>query len=202
MSKQIIPEVAILRPLALFLVMLGHCLAPFAGFWDKIPSEGGQNISLYWWLGQFIVKFHVELFIFISGYIFAYQSIDLARVSKFKEEIDLMNLDFDYDGIVIKIDNVHLQDIIGTKDTRAIEWGVARKWNEENEVETVLTDVEWQVGRTGVLTPVGRLVPVECNGVVISNVTLHNMDFIKSMGINIGDILRIDTRTCEYMERV
>ena len=113
------------------------------------------------------------------------------RVSKFKEEIDLMNLDFDYDGIVIKIDNVHLQDIIGTKDTRAIEWGVARKWNEENEVETVLTDVEWQVGRTGVLTPVGRLVPVECNGVVISNVTLHNMDFIKSMGINIGDVLRI-----------
>lgn len=113
------------------------------------------------------------------------------RVSKFKEEIDLMNLDFDYDGIVIKIDNVHLQDIIGTKDTRAIEWGVARKWNEENEVETVLTDVEWQVGRTGVLTPVGRLLPVECNGVVISNVTLHNMDFIKSMGINIGDILRI-----------
>lgn len=43
MSKQIIPEVAILRPLALFLVMLGHCLAPFAGFWDKIPSEGGAK---------------------------------------------------------------------------------------------------------------------------------------------------------------
>ena len=47
MSKQIIPEVAILRPLALFLVMLGHCLAPFAGFWDKIPSEGGGKIYFY-----------------------------------------------------------------------------------------------------------------------------------------------------------
>lgn len=113
------------------------------------------------------------------------------RVSKFKEEIDLMNLDFDYDGIVIKIDNVHLQDIIGTKDTRAIEWGVARKWNEELEVETVLEGIDWQVGRTGVLTPVGRLTSVECNGVVISNVTLHNWDFIKSMGILIGDKLRI-----------
>ena len=43
MSKQIIPEVAILRPLALFLVMLGHCIALFAGFWDKIPSEGGAK---------------------------------------------------------------------------------------------------------------------------------------------------------------
>lgn len=85
MSKQIIPEVAILRPLALFLVMLGHCLAPFAGFWDKIPFEGGGDMPLYWWLGQFVVKFHVELFIFISGYIFAYQSIDLGRVSNFKD---------------------------------------------------------------------------------------------------------------------
>lgn len=113
------------------------------------------------------------------------------RVSKFKEEIDLLNLDFDYDGIVIKIDNVHIQNSIGTKDTRAIEWGIARKWNEENEVETVLEGIDWQVGRTGVLTPVGRLTPVECNGVIISNVTLHNWDFIGSMQINIGDILRI-----------
>lgn len=53
MSKQIIPEVAILRLVALFLVMLGHSLSPFAGFWDKIPFFlGRQKIPLYWWLGQ------------------------------------------------------------------------------------------------------------------------------------------------------
>lgn len=52
MSKQIIPEVAILRPVALFLVMLRHSLSPFARFWDKIPFFLGQNIPLYCWLGQ------------------------------------------------------------------------------------------------------------------------------------------------------
>lgn len=112
-------------------------------------------------------------------------------VTEFKKTIDSMNLDYDYDGIVIKVNDVFIQNKIGTKDTRAIEWGIARKWNEELEVETTLIGIEWQVGRTGVLTPVGRLEPVECNGVVISNVTLHNWDFIGSMGILIGDKLRI-----------
>ena len=112
-------------------------------------------------------------------------------VTEFKKTIDSMNLDYDYDGIVIKVNDVFIQNKIGTKDTRAIEWGIARKWNEELEVETTLIDIDWQVGRTGVLTPVGRLDPVECNGVVISNVTLHNWDFIGSMGILIGDKLRI-----------
>ena len=112
-------------------------------------------------------------------------------VTEFKKTIDSMNLDYDYDGIVIKVNDVFIQNKIGTKDTRAIEWGIARKWNEELEVETTLLDIDWQVGRTGVLTPVGRLDPVECNGVVISNVTLHNWDFIGSMSILIGDKLRI-----------
>lgn len=112
-------------------------------------------------------------------------------VTEFKKTIDSMNLDYDYDGIVIKVNDVFIQNKIGTKDTRAIEWGIARKWNEELEVETTLIGIEWQVGRTGVLTPVGRLEPVECNGVIISNVTLHNWDFIGSMGILIGDKLRI-----------
>ena len=112
-------------------------------------------------------------------------------VSEFKKTIDSMNLDYDYDGIVIKVNDVFIQNKIGTKDTRAIEWGIARKWNEELEVETTLLDIVWQVGRTGVLTPVGRLDPVECNGVIISNVTLHNWDFLCNMKILIGDILRI-----------
>ena len=112
-------------------------------------------------------------------------------VTEFKKTIDSMNLDYDYDGIVIKVNDVFIQNKIGTKDTRAIEWGIARKWNEELEVETTLIGIDWQVGRTGVLTPVGRLEPVECNGVIISNVTLHNWDFIGSMGILIGDKLRI-----------
>lgn len=111
--------------------------------------------------------------------------------SKFKNVIDGLKLDYDYDGIVIKVDDILVQDEIGTKDTRAIEWGIARKWNEEKEVRTKLLGVDWQVGRTGVLTPVGRLEPVICDGVEISNVTLHNWDFIKSKDIKIFSELRI-----------
>lgn len=112
-------------------------------------------------------------------------------INSTKKYLSEANLDYDFDGIVIKVNDIDIQDKIGTKDTRAIEWGIARKWNEELEVETTLLDIDWQVGRTGILTPVGRLDPVECNGVVISNVTLHNWDFIGSMGILIGDKLRI-----------
>lgn len=112
-------------------------------------------------------------------------------VDGFKTYIDSLGLDYDYDGVVIKVDDVNIINNIGTKDTRAIEWGIARKWNEDLEVETELRGIDWQVGRTGVLTPVGRLEPVECNGVIISNVTLHNLDFINSMGILIGDVLKI-----------
>ena len=100
-------------------------------------------------------------------------------------------VDFDYDGIVVKVNSISIQDEIGTKDTRAIEWAIARKWNEEYIVNTKLIGVDWQVGRTGVLTPVGRLEPIECAGVIISNVTLNNMDFINSLGICIGDTLKI-----------
>ena len=112
-------------------------------------------------------------------------------INSMKKYLNEGKLDYDFDGIVIKVNDVVVQDKIGTKDTRAIEWGIARKWNEELEVETTLLGIDWQVGRTGVLTPVGRLEPIECNGVVISNVTLHNWDFIGSMGILIGDKLRI-----------
>lgn len=113
------------------------------------------------------------------------------KLADFKDFLDKSNFDFDYDGVVIKVDDIVLQEEIGTKDTRAIEWGIARKWNEDFVTTTKLNDIEWQVGRTGVVTPVGKLEPVECGGVVISNVTLNNVDFIKSLNIHIGDMLKI-----------
>ena len=119
-------------------------------------------------------------------------SLITKSVNDFKKKLDASGLDFDYDGVVIKVNPIEKQDEIGTKDTRAIEWAIARKWNEEYLVKTKLLGVDWQVGRTGVLTPVGRLEPVECGGVVISNVTLNNVDFIDSFGdVHIGDIVKL-----------
>lgn len=99
--------------------------------------------------------------------------------------------DYDCDGIVIKIDNTDIQKQIGTKDNRAIEWGVARKWNEENIVNTTLKEVQWLVGRTGHITPVGILEPVACDGVTISNVTLNNLSFIRELDLHIGSRIRL-----------
>lgn len=112
-------------------------------------------------------------------------------VGEYRSRMLGYNLDFDCDGVVIKIDRTDIQEEIGTRDTRAIEWGIARKWNEDFVTSTRLLGVDWQVGRTGVLTPVGRLEPVECAGVVVSNVTLNNIDFIESLDLYLGDTLKI-----------
>lgn len=122
------------------------------------------------------------------------------QVSDFKSLIDSLNLDYDYDGVVIKLEDVSIQNQIGTKDTRAIEWGIARKWNDD-VAETDLIGVDWQVGRTGVLTPVARLNAVECCGVKVSNATLNNADFIKSFDLHIGNTITI-TRSGDVIPQV
>ena len=114
----------------------------------------------------------------------------VSETTKMRELLLESGVDYDYDGIVVKINETDIQENIGTKDTRAIEWGIARKWNDK-VVETVLLDVDWQVGRTGVLTPVARLEPVECGGVTVTNATLHNLGFIRKNDIMKYDWLKI-----------
>ena len=100
-------------------------------------------------------------------------------------------LDYEFDGMVFKVDDLHTQERLGTKDSRSIEWGIARKWNEEYEVVTTIQDVEWSVGRTGVLTPVAILDPVSCGGVVVTRATLNNVSFIKNLGLCYYDQIRL-----------
>lgn len=165
--RQLDPRIAAKRPLSFFAYS-----AHFSDF--RGPEYHSETLAL---LGQWGLPLNPERAV-VTGY---EACLAYARNLLLKRP----NLDYEIDGAVIKVDNIRLQQELGS-NARTPRWAMAYKFPAE-EASTVVRDVEFQVGRTGTITPVARLEPVFVGGVTVSNATLHNMDEIERLGLHIGD---------------
>ena len=105
-------------------------------------------------------------------------------------ELQRANLDFDIDGIVYKIDDFVLQKRLGNV-ANAPRWAIAHKISSNKAISNIL-NIDIQIGRTGALTPVAKIKPINIGGVIVSNATLHNEDEINRKDIRVGDTVTVE----------
>ena len=154
------------------LEMCAYSVGQYKG--NTTPESHNQMLQLLGTWG-FKINQHVQLAKGIVACEDYYQHLALLRDQ----------LDYEIDGIVYKVSDLVLQERLGFV-AKAPRWAIARKFPAQEEL-TQLLDVEFQVGRTGAVTPVARLEPVFVGGVTVSNATLHNGDEIERLGVCIGD---------------
>ncbi|MES2217032.1 MAG: NAD-dependent DNA ligase LigA [Pseudomonadota bacterium] len=165
--RQLNPRITAKRQLAIFCYGIG-------AFSDKLPKTHMETLAkLRSW--GFPVNLEIKLASDKQKSLEFYQQLSVKR----------QRLPYEIDGVVYKVDSLADREILGFV-SRAPRWALAHKFPAE-QVSTIIEDVEFQVGRTGALTPVARLKPVSVGGVTVSNATLHNMDEVKRKDTRIGD---------------
>ncbi len=170
--RQLNPVITANRPLALSCYGIGACED------YSLPDSHWEQLQLLKQLG-FKVSSETQRMLGIAGCLEYYQKLLAKR----------QTLPFEIDGVVYKIDSISLQQQLGFI-SRAPRFACAHKFPASEEM-TQLLEVDFQVGRTGALTPVARLNPVSVGGVTVSNATLHNLDEISRKDIRIGDTVII-----------
>lgn len=171
--RRLDPRETAQRPLDIFFYEIMHYEA------------NGIKIESQWDALQTLKKWGLK----INPYVKLCKNIDDAI--KYHDEMEKIREDLEYeiDGVVIKVNKFEYQEALGVK-TRSPRWAIAYKFPPRKE-ETQILDIMVQVGRTGILTPVALLKPVDVKGVTVSRATLHNEDYIKEKDIRIGDWVRI-----------
>lgn len=166
--RQLDPTITAQRPLAFFCYGIGVVTG------KKMPLRHSEILQQLQTWGLRINP-ATKVVADIDGCLQYYQTIAKKRA----------NLPYEIDGVVYKVDTIDLQQQLGYV-ARAPRWAIAHKFPAQEEL-TQIEAVEFQVGRTGTLTPVARLKPVLVGGVTVSNATLHNMDEIQRKDVHIGD---------------
>lgn len=170
--RQLDPQLTAKRPLEFCCYSVGLVKG------GELPTSHSEILGL---LAQWGLKINSESrpVIGIDACVEYYEQLSQRRNS----------LGYDIDGIVYKVDDIDLQQELGFV-SRAPRWAIARKFPAQEEM-TVLEAIEFQVGRTGAITPVARLKPVFVGGVTVSNATLHNFDEIQRLDVRAGDTVII-----------
>ncbi|CBL46613.1 DNA ligase, NAD-dependent [gamma proteobacterium HdN1] len=166
--RQLDPRITAKRPLELYCYGIGHV----AG--GTLPARHSAILAA---LGKWGFRVNPEI----------RSAANAAECQRYYDALLARRdaLAYDIDGVVYKVDELALQQRLGFV-SRAPRWAIAHKFPAQEEI-TRLLDVEFQVGRTGAVTPVARLEPVYVGGVTVSNATLHNMDEVARLDIHVGD---------------
>jgi len=156
----------------------------------RFLAHGWGEVSEPLGMLQLLAMKKIESFGFpASDLLVRCETVDEALAHYALIEKERADLPYDIDGVVYKVGRLDWQERLGQVG-RAPRWGLAHKFPAE-KAETTLEAIDIQVGRTGKLTPVGRLKPVGVGGVIVQNVTLHNRDEIARLGLRVGDRVRI-----------
>jgi DNA ligase (NAD+) len=170
--RQLNSRITAKRPLAIFCYGVGKIVGRL-----KFESHSETLASLKKW--GFVMNPAIHVLKGIDKCLAYYADINKKRAK----------LPYEIDGVVYKVNNIIEQERLGFI-SRTPRWAIAHKFPAE-QVQTTIESVEFQVGRTGALTPVARLRPVSVGGVTVSNATLHNMDEVRRKDIQIGDTVTI-----------